>query len=145
MADTELYDKVDFSKPETVGLSLFNQVWGQSPEKGAVSLTKTLSDPSMTGRGFACESSLLGCSAAHLCIVTAWDSQLPPADVPALLPAELICLLAHAGPALHVCTPPQMLGHRTRAVWCSILTTPLNLELQIPSQRMQRLPRNCIP
>lgn len=129
MADTELYDKVDFSKPETVGLSLFNQVWGQSPEKGAVSLTKTLSDPSMTGRGFACESSLLGSLAA---------------GAPALLPAVIVCLLAPAGPASHVCTPPQTLGHLIRAAWCSILTTPLNLESQIPSQRMQRLPRNCI-
>ena len=66
VADTELYDKVDYSKPETVGLSLFNQVWGQSPEKGAVSLTKTLSDPSMTGRGFACESSLVGFSCRNV-------------------------------------------------------------------------------
>ena len=77
VADTELYDKVDYSKPETVGLSLFNQVWGQSPEKGAVSLTKTMSDPSMTGRGFACESSLVGFPCRHVRLLAPCSTHLP--------------------------------------------------------------------
>ena len=77
VADTELYDKVDYSKPETAGFSLFNKVWGQSPEKGAVSLTKTLSDPSMTGRGFACESSLLGFSCCRCACHAPCSNHLP--------------------------------------------------------------------
>ncbi len=63
VADTELYSKTDKSKLEGVAFPVLDKVWGQSAERGAIPIIKAATDPELTGRGFACEttcSSLLG-------------------------------------------------------------------------------------
>lgn len=52
LADTPLYPKLDKSKPEAVAVNLFEKVFHQSSEDGAISTLRASTDPSLTGQGF---------------------------------------------------------------------------------------------
>ncbi|KAL3155087.1 hypothetical protein ABBQ38_011150 [Trebouxia sp. C0009 RCD-2024] len=52
IADTRLYPKLDFSKPEAVAFNAFESIYNQSAEDGAISLLRAATDPSLTGQGF---------------------------------------------------------------------------------------------
>ncbi|KAA6424661.1 MAG: hypothetical protein FRX49_05328 [Trebouxia sp. A1-2] len=52
LADTPLYPKLDKSKPEAAAVNLFEKVFHQSSEDGAISTLRASTDPSLTGQGF---------------------------------------------------------------------------------------------
>lgn len=52
IADTRLYPKLDTSKPEAKAVSLFEKIYNQSGEDGAISTLRAATDPSLTGQGF---------------------------------------------------------------------------------------------